>query len=56
MDRSRIFTPPQDRVPDSDAAIVRVPMDKMDWANRPSQQKGWDNSAAKTIRNLPNGR
>lgn len=56
MDRSRIFTPPQDSVPETDAAIVRVPMKQMDWANRSSQQKGWDNSGAKTIRNLPNGK
>ncbi len=57
MDKSRLFTPPQDNVPWEDPAIVRVPLQKMDWANRPSQQKAWDNgSGTKAVKNLPNGK
>lgn len=52
---SRVFSPPQDRVPDSDPAIVRVPLDEMPWAARKSQQKGWDSGWA-GVRNLPNGK
>lgn len=55
MDKSRLFTPPQDRVPDSDPAIVRVPMQETDWANRRSQQKAWSSGWA-SLKNLPNGR
>lgn len=54
-DRSPLFTPPQDRVPDSDPAIVRVPMDHMPWSARKSQQHAWDKGVGGT-KNLPNGR
>lgn len=57
MDRSRIFTPPVDTVPNSEPMLVKVPLDHLEWGNRTSQQKGWDNtSGAKNIRNLPNGK
>lgn len=54
MDKSRLFTPPQNSVPDTDPAIVRVPMTEMDWANRRSQQKSW-NSGWAGVKNLKNG-
>lgn len=54
MDKSPLFNPPQDRVPDSDPAIVRVPMEKMDWAARSSQQKSWSNDW-QTIKHVKNG-
>lgn len=56
MDKSRLFTPPQDHVPESDPAIIRIPMKEMDWAARRSQQKGWDNSGGKGLKHIPNGR
>lgn len=52
---SRLFTPPMDRVPDSDPMLVRVPMKELDWANRPSQQKPWG-SGWMTVKNLSNGK
>lgn len=55
MDKSRLFTPPQNHVPENDPAIVRVPLDHMPWANRKSQQKAWESGWA-GIKNLPNGR
>lgn len=54
-DSSRLFTPPQNHVPDSDPSIIRVPMKSMDWANRPSQQKPWDKDIG-GVKNLPNGK
>lgn len=51
---SRLFTPPMDRVPDSDPMIVRVPLKEMDWSNRGSQQKPWATGWA-TVKNLRNG-
>jgi hypothetical protein len=55
-DSSRLFTPPQNNVPDSDPMIVRVPLKSMDWANRSSQQKAWDTKEVGGVKNLPNGR
>lgn len=57
VDRSVLFTPPQNTVPDSgtDRSIVLVPLKSMDWANRPSQQKAWDKDIG-GVKNLPNGR
>lgn len=55
-DKSRLFNPPQDSLPSSnDPAIVRVPLDKLDWANRPSQQKSWGNDWA-SVKNLSNNK
>lgn len=54
-DSSRLFTPPVDRVPDSDPMIIRIPLDKMDWSARKSQQKPWDTGWA-GVKNLPNGK
>jgi hypothetical protein len=53
-DRSPLFNPPQDRVPDSDPAIVRVPLDHMPWSARKSQQHAWD-KGDKSIKHVPNG-
>jgi hypothetical protein len=43
-----------DRVTDSDPQIIRVPMDKTDWAARRSQLPGQDQGATKPLRNIPN--
>lgn len=51
---SPAFKPPMDRVTESDPQIIRVPMDKMDWAARRSQLPGQDQSGAKPLRNIPN--
>lgn len=56
MDPSRLFTPPQNHVPESDPMIVRVPMDHMPWSARKSQQKGWDTKEAGTLTHIPNGK
>lgn len=55
-DKSRLWNPPQDDVPWEDPAIVRVPQKEMDWGNRKSQQKAWDQKAVDGLKNLPNGR
>lgn len=51
---SRVFSPPMDRVPDSDPMIVRVPLDDMDWAARKSSQRTWADGP-KSIKHVPNG-
>lgn len=51
---SRVFTPPMDRVPDSDPMIVRVPMEDMDWSARRTTQRTWSDGP-KTIKHVPNG-
>lgn len=51
---SRVFSAPQDHVPDSDPMIERVPLDDMDWAARKSQQHGWA-AGPKTIKHVKNG-
>jgi len=43
-----------DRVTDNDPAIVRVPMDEVEWANRKSQQPGMRSGAAGPVKHLPN--
>lgn len=51
---SPAFRPPMDRVTDNDPAIVRVPMDEVEWANRKSQQPGMRSGAAGPVKHLPN--
>lgn len=54
-DRTPIFNPPQDHITTNDPSIIRIPLEKMDWAARSSQQHSWDKSG-KSLKNLPNGR
>ena len=64
MDSSRLFTPPQNHVPESDPAIIRVPMVQMPWSARQStlgmawNQRGQSNDVDATgnTKNIPNGR
>lgn len=57
-DRSPAFNPPINSLPsDNDPMIIKVKMDRMDWANRKSQQPS-DGMAAEdlTVQHVPNGR
>ena len=51
---SPAFKPPMDRVTESDPAIIRVAMDKVEWGFRPSQFPGQDQGATKPLKNIPN--
>jgi hypothetical protein len=51
---SPAFKPPMDRVTESDPQIIRVGMDKTDWAGRKSQWPSQDQGATKPLRNIPN--
>lgn len=47
-----IFNPPMNRITDKDPMIVKVPMDKVDWAFRQSQQPASMNDMG--VVNIPN--
>lgn len=51
---SPAFKPPMDRVTDSDPQIIRVPMDKVDWGFRKSQDPMQDQGATKPLKHIPN--
>ena len=52
---SPAFNPPVNTVKDSDPMIVRVPMDKTDWAARKSAQPPMNNEGM-TLSHIPNQR
>lgn len=56
QDNSRLFTPPQNHVPESDPMIVRIPLEHMPWAARRSQQKTWMTREVGGVKNIPNGK
>jgi hypothetical protein len=58
-DSTPLFNPPQNHVPDTDQAIIRVPLDHMPWAARKSQQNMWfkgEGDATGNVKNLANGK
>ncbi|MGE3582795.1 MAG: hypothetical protein AB7J28_15430 [Hyphomonadaceae bacterium] len=55
-DRSPAFNPPMNSLPsEKDPMIVKVPMEKMDWAARRSQQENIK-AGDMGITHVPNGR
>ncbi len=54
-DQSPAFNPPMTTVKDSDPLVMKVPMDKVDWANRKSQQPTFQDGLP-PIQHVGNGR
>lgn len=51
---SPAFKPPMDRVTESDPAIIRVAMDRVEWGWRASQSPAQDQHGTKPLKNIPN--
>lgn len=54
-DQSPAFNPPSGTVKDTDPMIIKVPMDRMDWAARKESQPQFQDGLP-PITHIPNGR